>query len=283
MRSALISSAWRSFAAAGRRLRARLRALSIHAAPILIGAIGMPAAAMAQAPQVWRASEFVETFPSQSAALAAIHARGGLYALAERIESVSATTTSVQYHYSAKPRPPIVGEWEYSGNGVEPSPVASGELAAELTLANFKVKYPECGFQSIEVVEDWKTYQSALGVTNIQTRILKMEATSPTHCSRTWKVQHWKKRLVECPKLLGWNGKQCVSGIVARISSSPLPCDPCDLRGNPVSVVSGSKVQKEVDVDLDWIQLYRTFNSSFWTLGGIGHHWTHNLNMRLYS
>ncbi len=266
----------------GAYVHQKLRALSISAMLILVGSVGPSPTAMAQSTQVWNASEFLETFPSQNAALAAIRARGGRYALAERIESVTGTSTRLQFHYSARPRPPLVGEWEYTGNGVEPGPVASGELAAELTLANFKAKYPECGFQSIEILEDWRVFQSALGVPNVEARILKMEATSPIYCSRTFTVQHWKRRVVECPKLLAWNGSQCVSGIVGSVWSSPIPCDPCDLRGNPISVVSGSKVQSEVDVDLDWIQLDRTFDSSFPTLGGIGRYWTHNLNARLY-
>ncbi|WP_421567529.1 RHS repeat-associated core domain-containing protein [Stenotrophomonas sp. PD6] len=250
---------------------------------IICGAIGIPSTALADPPQVWNASESTVNYPSQNAALAAIHARGGRYALAQEVQIVSGTATRLQFHYSARPRPPIVGEWQYTGNGVEPGPVASAEQAAQLTLANFKLKYPECGFQSIEVVEDWKNFSDAYGMSSTQTRILKMDATSPNFCSRTFTVQHWKKRAIECPKMLGWDGKQCVSGIIASVYGSPIPCDQCDLRGNPVSVVSGSKVQREVDVDLEWFQLYRTFDSSFRMLGGIGGNWTHNLNVRLYS
>ncbi|WNH53222.1 RHS repeat-associated core domain-containing protein [Stenotrophomonas oahuensis] len=110
-----------------------------------------------------------------------------------------------------------------------------------------------------------------------------MKATDTSQCSPVWTVYHWKVRTVECPAYMGWNGAECAAQGIANIWSSTIPCDQCDLRGNPVSVVSGSKVQRENDFSLGWLDFYRTLNSSYQTQGGIGRYWTHNLSMRLYG
>ena len=257
------------------------------AALIVMAAVSLPPISSAQAPQSWTATGYTnQTFPSEQSALAAIHALGGRYQVAEVVQSISSSNNRVTYTYKARPRAPEVGDWQYYGNGFEAYTVTSGEQAAAATLATFQQKYPQCGFKSIQVVDDWKdriiTFEN---IASAQYRNLEMKATSPTECSRTWAVQHHRERTVSCPKYLGWAGskKQCIAEFVANTwTSLPPPCEKCQLRGNPVSVVSGSKVQRESDISLDWLEFHRTFDSSYRTLGGIGRHWTHSLNMRLY-
>ena len=259
---------------------------ALRAMVLLLGILATTLTAWAQAPQVWTAEPISDrTFPSEPAALAAVRALGGKYIRAEVVQSVTVSSTGnrVIYRYGARPRPPETGEWSYYGNGVDPAPVSSAEAAAASALANFQLKYPMCGFQSIEVERDWYLSSSALGVPKQYDRVLRMKATDTSQCSPVWTVYHWKVRTVECPAYMGWNGAECAAQGIANIWSSTIPCDQCDLRGNPVSVVSGSKVQRENDFSLGWLDFYRTLNSSYQTQGGIGRYWTHNLSMRLYG
>lgn len=198
--------------------------------------------------------------------------------------SVSSPGNRVTYVYQARPRPPVTSAWSYRGAGTPSSTkIYSEEESTALVLADHQQKYPDCGFQSIEVEEDWKLFGSALLLPATYTRILKLEATNPNRCTRIWRSQQWKERSVSCPEHMGWNGKECVAQSVATTSSSAIPCDKCNLRANPVSVVSGGKVQREGDVSLGWIEIYRTLSSSYQTEGGMGGYWTHNLNMRKYG
>ncbi len=82
---------------------------------------------------------------------------------------------------------------------------------------------------------------------------------------------------------MAWNGTECVAQSIVSIWSTTIPCDQCDLRGNPVSVVSGSKIQRENDFSLGWLDFYRTMNSSYQMQGGMGRYWSHSLGMRLYG
>jgi len=243
--------------------------------------------ALAQAPQAWTATGYPsQSFPSEQSALAAIHALGGKYKVAEVVQSISYYNNKITYTYKARPSAPVVGEWQYYGNGFDAYTVTSGDDAAAATLANYQQRHPQCGFQSIEVVDDWKDWTVTFeSIVSRQYRNLEMKATSPTMCSRTFSVQHYRERPVDCPKYMGWAGSdnQCIAEFIANTSTkTPPPCDNCQLRGNPVSVVSGSKVQRETDISLDWFTLSRTFDSSYRSLGGIGSYWAHSLNMRLY-
>jgi RHS repeat-associated protein len=247
--------------------------------------LGLPLAAWAQAPQEWTATGHSETFPSESAALAAIHALGGRYALAEEIESVSVSPAGdrITYAYRARPRPQNISEWKYAGQWTIGGPFSSGDEALANALANLKSEYPQCGFQSIEVVKDWRLYQSNFGIPTIYLRDLKAEAADGSTCSKTWTLQHYKQRAVTCPPLMGLSGEVCVATQIAHTSTALPPCDPCDQRGNPISTTTGSKVQRERDLSLGWFEFYRTLNSSYQSEGGPGRYWTHNLNMRLYG
>ncbi len=149
-------------------------------------------------------------------------------------------------------------------------------------LANLKSQYPQCGFQSIEVVRDWWLSNSNFGMPSGYTRDLKVEATNTTNCAQKWTFQHSMSRSFACPQYMGYSGEECTATNIAQLSTKVLPCDPCDLRDNPISVTSGSKVQREIDLSLSWFEFYRTFNSSYRTQDGMGAHWAHSLNMRLY-
>jgi RHS repeat-associated protein len=264
------------------------RSVPISVCFVVLASLSSSVTAWAQAsqsPQAWTATGYLnQTFPSEPSALAAIHALGGKYRLAEVVQyvSVSSSGHSVTYTYQARPRPPETGEWYYWG-GSSPSTVYSEAESAARILAEHQDKYPVCGFQSIEVNEDWRLFGSALGLPQTYTRTLKMEATNSNQCSRIWIATQWRQRTVNCPEHMGWNSKECVAESIAATSSTPIPCNECDLRGNPVSVVSGSKVQRENDLSLGWLEIYRTLNSSFQTEGGMGGYWTHNLNMRRYG
>lgn len=93
--------------------------------------LGLPLAAWAQAPQEWTATGQSGKFPSESAALTAIHAMGGRYALAEEIESVSVSPTGdrITYAYRARPRPQNISEWKYAGQWTIGAPFSSGDEA----------------------------------------------------------------------------------------------------------------------------------------------------------
>lgn len=266
-------------------LNPMFRPVPISISLIVLMILSSPMMALAQAPQAWTATGYPnQTFPSEPSALAAIHALGGKYRLAEVVQYVSVSSSGhrVTYNYEARPRSPETGEWYYWAVGLGEI-VHSVEESTARVLADHQAKYPLCGFQSIEVEEDWRIFASALGLPRTYTRILKMAATNPKQCSPIWRTQQWKQRDVGCPEYMAWNAKECVAHTIAATSSTTIPCDECDLRGNPVSVASGSKVQRETDLSLGWFEFYRTLNSSYQTEGGLGGYWTHNFNMRRYG
>lgn len=280
-------------ASASRRLRGLLNALSARRETVqgwwsVVGLALMlvwSATAAAQAPQSWTATGYPDrVFPSEPAALAAIHALGGKYKLAEVVQYVSMSSSgeTVTYIYQAKPRPPETGAWYYWGSN-SASPSYSEELETANILAFYQDTYPVCGFQSIEVEEPWSLYQSAYLVPKTYTRILRLEATNPNQCTRFWYPQQWKSRDVGCPQYTAWNSRECILENVAATSSSAIPCDECGLRGNPVRVVNGGKIQRENDLSLGWMDFYRTLNTAYQTEGGAGRYWTHNYNMRRYG
>ncbi len=97
-----------------------------------------PAQAASQTPQVWKTNVVAGEFPTQQAALAAVHALGGVYALAEQVESVVPATTGTTYVYGALPRPPEVGPWrDYTIQMALSNPHASEE---EADLCNLRVR-----------------------------------------------------------------------------------------------------------------------------------------------
>ena len=99
-------------ASASRRLRGLLNALSARRETVqgwwsVVGLALMlvwSATAAAQAPQSWTATGYPDrVFPSEPAALAAIHALGGKYKLAEVVQYVSMSSSgeTVTYIYQA--------------------------------------------------------------------------------------------------------------------------------------------------------------------------------------
>ncbi|WP_312325287.1 DUF6531 domain-containing protein [Stenotrophomonas sp.] len=266
-------------------LRQAVFSAPIRMVLLVLVSMGLMVPAHAQVPQEWTATGHSGTFPSESAALAAIRAQGGRYALAEVVESVtvSASGDRITYSYKAKPRPQIISEWAYGGQFTVGAPFSSEDESLANALANLRSEYPQCGFHSIEVVKDWWLYQTSFGYPTMYLRDLKAEAAEGTTCSKTWTLQHHKRRTVECPKLMGLSGGECVATNIAQTSTKLPPCDRCDERGNPVSVTSGSKIQREHDFSIGWLEFYRTLNSSYQAEGGQGRYWTHNLNMRLYG
>lgn len=83
---------------------------------IMMAIISSSVAAQSQRPQEWNATQYEQTFPSESAALAAIHALGGRFKFAEVIQSVpvSPTADRFTYTYKARSRPQDVSAWAYS-------------------------------------------------------------------------------------------------------------------------------------------------------------------------
>lgn len=259
-------------ASANVALRRALFSAPIRMVLAMLASVGFVVSAHAQAPQEWTATGHSGTFPSESAALAAIRALGGRYALAEVIESVSVSAAGdkVSYGYKAKPRPLNIREWAYSGQYAVGSPFSSEEAALASALADLNSQHPKCGFTSIEVVKDWWLSQSSYGIPTAYNLNLKAEAAEGSGCSKTWTLQHFKRRTVECPPRMAYSGGECVANNIAYASTKLPPCDPCDKRGNPVSVTSGSKVQRESDFSTGWLDFYRTLNSSHQAEGGLG-------------
>ncbi|MCD9097436.1 RHS repeat-associated core domain-containing protein [Luteimonas fraxinea] len=78
----------------------------------------------------------------------------------------------------------------------------------------------------------------------------------------------------------------CVSAYTAKIKTKAPQCDANDassgLVGNPCDVKTGEKVETEVDFDLDWVQLARTYHSGVsHTTGGYGAGWMDPHRVRL--
>ncbi|MCC8671707.1 DUF6531 domain-containing protein, partial [Xanthomonas arboricola] len=237
--------------------------------------------ALAASPQSWTTNVVPGVFPSESSALSAVRSKGAEYVYAEELQYTQQSSDTTAYVYRARPRPPETGAWAYTGYGNDSPGVGSEEIANAMTLAAYNAQYPECRFTSFTPTEDWQDQGSFGGIPSNQSRVFDMIA-SDSSCSRRWTVQQWRNRKVECAQYLGWNGSSCIRDAIATLYSKPLTCSPCDLRDNPISLTTGNKVQKEVDISVAWTNFYRTYNSSFKVTGGIGRqHWTHNFNVRL--
>lgn len=254
----------------------RLRTALLAASTSLL----LVANAIAASPQSWTTSVVPGTFPSESSALSAVRAQGEVYAYAEELQYIYQDGLTTRYVYKARPRQPDVGLWSYTGYGAEAPGVGSEEQANAATLAAYNSTYPGCRFTSLTPTQEWQSQGNSIGVSSTESRIFDMVA-SDVSCSTHWPVQQWRRRLVACPQYLGASGTRCVRDGIVTLFSAPLSCSKCDLRDNPISVVTGNKVQKEVDSVLPWMDFYRTYNSSFRAPGAFGGHWTHNLNVRV--
>ena len=247
------------------------------------------AAAAAQAPQVWTTNVVAGEFPTQHAALSAVRAKGGIYALAERVERVEQSGTTTTFVYGSNPRNPDIGPWgSFTAQGAILNPHASEEGAVASVKDKLDINGAVCPIKTTVVPKnDWRAIRLWYsGDSNQDARDYSVEYSVPPSCSRAvTSSQLARYRTVECPQYTTWNSaeKACLAKGIAKLSSRPLVCSDCDLRGNPISVSTGGKYQVEADFSLPWLELTRYYHSSHSVPNArLGSGWTHALNMQLF-
>jgi len=85
--------------------------------------------AVTQSPQAWTTNVVPGEFKTKEAALSAVRAQGGAYALAERVESVRQTESTTTYQYGSNPSPVATGDWSYTAQFALSNPHASEQGA----------------------------------------------------------------------------------------------------------------------------------------------------------
>jgi len=261
------------------RLRSVAYALLLFGFPMLASAVN-------QTPQAWTTNVAAGVFPNREAALAAVRAMGGVYAMADRLERLSQTPTTTSYTYGATPRAPQVSEW---GSFTVPyaltNPHDSEQAGVDSALAWADQNAPGCGGGSISTYRDWYPWKYVFGVESESTKFYDLTFPRLPGCTKgTVRIQAFRKRSVACPSGLVWSGasSQCESPGIAVLTTRPFPCSTCDLVHNPVDVNTGGKYEAETDISLPWISFTRHYHSTHdlpWSPMGIG--WTHSLNLSI--
>lgn len=248
----------------------------------------IPAFAVTQTPQAWTTNVVAGEFPSEQAALSAVRAQGGVYALAERVESIVQSTSTTTYVYGSNPRGPIIGPWgNYTMQGAEPNPHASEEAAIDVVKAKWDANGANCPIKTtVTPTTGWRQLQVWYSGDNYsEVRDYAVEFSAPPSCVRNVTTsQSLRDRVVECPQYTTWNSteKACLNKDIARITSRPMVCSSSDLQHNPCNVSTGDKYQAESDFTLPWLDFSRHYHSSHSVPNSaLGSGWTHSLNQAL--
>jgi YD repeat-containing protein len=266
------------------------RTLSIALALLTASAASACLAAEAtQAPQVWTTNVVAGEFPTQHAALSAVRAKGGIYALAERVERVEQSGTTTTFVYGSNPRGPDIGAWgNFTMQGAVSNPHASEEGAVAAVKAQWDINGAVCPIKTkVAPKNEWRAIRIWYsGDSEQDARDYGVEYSVPPSCFRaTTSSQAARYRTLECPQYTTWDstGKACLATSIAKISSRPIVCSDCDLRGNPINVSTGDKYQVEKDLSLSWLEFTRYYHSSHSVPNArLGPGWTHALNMQLF-
>ena len=253
---------------------------------LLLGTSGA-ALAVTQTPQAWTTNVVPGTFPNKEAALAAVRAQGGVYALAEKVEKVTQWETATSFTYGANPRAPEIGEWgNYIVQWALTNPHGSEQAAVDSVLAKTLQDAPGCGGGSVTTQKDW--YAARLFVdSGIETESTKFfDLIYPVHnpdCTKqVVTIQALRSRVVQCSAEFTWSSpsKQCERKGIAILTSRPFTCSTCDLEHNPINVSTGDKYEVETDISLPWITFTRHYHSSHDLPGSpLGNGWTHSLHL----
>lgn len=258
------------------------------ASAITNGFLAAPASAASQGPQVWTTNVAAGEFSSQQAAIAAVRARGGVYSLAERVERIEQSSTVTTFVYGSNPRNPELGVWrDYAMQGAISNPLESEEAAVASVKARWDLNGAVCPVKTAVIPKnDWRAISVWYsGDSQQDARDYSVEYSIPPSCSRgVTSAQASRYRTVECPQYTTWDSTQkaCLAKGVAKISSRPLVCSDCELRGNPINVSTGDKYQVETDFSLPWLVFARYYHSTHSLPNArLGPGWTHSLNMQL--
>jgi len=243
-------------------------------------------AAVSQAAQEWTSDAVAGVYSSKASVLAAVHAKGGLYAMATDLEKISRDANSIatRYTYGTGPKALVVGPWSFLA--------APGRYSTEAEATAAELNWytgGACGGGSLTPQADWYRISEFgnSGVNYYEARMYTLRwrnlaENCATEHSMSWQLL--RDRAVACPTDLSWDSemKACRRKQVFSIVSRPMPCSDCDLRDNPIDVNIAEKYQREVDFELPFLTFSRHYHSSHDALRGrLGPGWSHSLNLRL--
>lgn len=236
---------------------------------------------------VWTIGDGVE-YPSREAAEAALHAKGGKFALHTIPNVVENTTNRVVYEYTAPLTDPIVlSEWIYKYWYADEW-VATEQEAIQQMLEGERNEH--CPVPAIQSETGWWTTDNGdlLGLPHFQQNNYVLDnygygANPEPHCFEIeGSAAIQRDRKVDCPEYYRPNetlGK-CTHGDSSFIQGKPLVC--VDTRGNPCEVSTGAKLETETDYSAGWASLTRYYHSmSDAGHPRLGRGWRHSYSARV--
>jgi RHS repeat-associated protein len=192
--------------------------------------------------------------------------------------------------YGSNPRGPVIGPWRaYYVNG-NPYTEVANEAEAIAAIEEVWASDPGCPPVSVTPDSDWiDEWPWSSGDATTHARFYNVERFAMYDgCVREYRPQNnyvWRVRDIACPEHTIWYDSEqaCLLKSIAQLRSWPLTCDDkCDLRQNPINVVTGDKYEIESDFTLPWITFNRHYHSSHsLSHGRLGPGWTHDFNARL--
>ncbi|WP_460710306.1 RHS repeat-associated core domain-containing protein [Lysobacter terrae] len=243
-----------------------------------------PVVAQTTQPQVWTTNVVTGEFPSQQAAITAVRAQGGVYALAEQVERFFQTGTGdtnvTSFVYGAK-KGPSLGAWTY---GMSSTTYSSEDAYVEAIEQDWATSCPQQPV--VTPTEDWYAWLIWYSGDNYrEARYYNVKHFAPPECvASNTPVQGWRNRAVDCPVNTAWSSAEgaCVRHDVAIVKTKPPGCA-CDPLHNPVSASTGDKIQTEADFALPWLTFSRSYHSAYSVPEArMGPGWTHDFNVRMY-
>ncbi|MBB4129828.1 RHS repeat-associated core domain-containing protein [Xanthomonas sp. 3075] len=273
----------------------------VRVAILLIATAALPSLAVEPGKQKWTIEaqnasmprQAFGTFDTQPKAVARITQIPGpdefladIYKSVNQIKSVSVRGSTMTITYWVGKSQSLDPEWMYVGR------FTTEAQAIEWAKTTYTSGSTVCVAPTVNPVSDWEP--SAPGFDGmLESRKYTMSASiiAGGECMpMTLEINIPRSRNMMCPiQGTQWSKKYqaCVNeDVLAFVSGPAAKCDKStdggSFQGNPCDVKTGEKTQPELDIDLGWVALTRTYHSlASVNTEGFGDGWSHSHQLRL--
>lgn len=261
-----------------------LRAVGLAALSLL----PLIAASAQESGRHWRLPNDEKQYRTQQEAVDAISNFGSPYEQVRHLKSQEISETEARYTYWMGVAPSELQAWKYQFSYF-PQTYPSEEAQLEAMRSYYDRKSAEDGCTVGTVIKktrDWSSlHQWSDGTSRVDLADFEVkyraDTLSGTQCANITERNLEMRQRTRCASPHhGWDEATatCRNNFYqVTVVSTPLACDQCGLVGNPIDVVTGNKVQREVDFDLGWVAFERTYHSGTTNAhANLGVGWTHS-------
>ena len=237
---------------------------------------------------------FGTPYNTQHEAEAAIHAIGGAYEYVRVVRDRRIFEDKIELAYGIPHEIGALRDWSsyISGNSGVVTETEQSLIDGILTYYNNRSTSQGCTPSTVVTrdgnwrgIRFWSDGTAHQEVADFDIRYVGKPFGGGTCGTQSTDESVLRDRLRCSNKHLNWNADNiCKNDVYTHTLTAPLvPCDPCNLVGNPTDVSTGDKFETESDFDLGWISLQRYYHSAISNngIGGFGHGWTHSHEFRL--